>query len=154
MTSIFTDNTVSRFVSAGLKDTKLTSAVDGDLTTTNEGGTVSIHAADAAILDKYGITEPVLAIANAIADQNTTVGAAFSFTPAGNWLSGGRTPFVYSAVKGDNSALPVWLVLNPATGNLSKGAGLGSASTVTVKLTATSPGGQSVTDTFDIVVGS
>ncbi len=89
-------------------------------------------------------------VANAIADQTASFGAAFSYNmptttfkdPEGDALS-------YTATLEDGSALPTWLVFNPTTRTFS-GTAPQTSSSINVKVTATDTFKNSVSDVFTI----
>lgn len=113
-----------------------------------EGDVLTVHASDAAWMKRAGIAEEPLAVANPIPDQVGTNGQAFSYVIPANAFSGGLQN-VLSATKGDNTALPGWMSFNPTTRTLS---GTAATGTTAVKITATSKGGQVVSDTFNVTV--
>ena len=108
-----------------------------------------------AIADAVNDT-PVLA--NALADQNATEGAAFSFSVAANTFSDADTPLgdylTLSATMADGTPLPTWLSFNAETGTFSGTPGSGDLGALSVKVTATDASNAAISDTFDITVGS
>lgn len=121
---------------------------DHYVTEKEEGDVLTVHASDAAWMKRAGLAEDTLAVANAIPDQTGTNTEAFSYVIPENTFSGGYGN-VLSATRGDNSALPGWMSFNPATRTLS---GVAATGTTAVKITATSKGGQAVSDTFNVTV--
>jgi len=89
-------------------------------------------------------------VANAIADQTANYGTAFSYNmptttfkdPEGDALS-------YTATLEDGSALPTWLVFNPATRTFN-GTAPQTSSPINIKVTATDTFKNSVSDVFTI----
>jgi NADPH-dependent 7-cyano-7-deazaguanine reductase QueF-like protein len=96
------------------------------------------------------------AVAHAIADQAASEDAPFAFTFAANTFNDidvGDT-LTYSAIQSDDSALPSWLIFDPATHTFSGtplNAGVG---TVGVKVSAADSAGASTFDIFDISVSN
>ncbi len=98
-----------------------------------------------------------------IPDQGATAGTAFSFQFAANTFSDvdGDT-LSYEATRPDDSALPSWLGFTDSTRTFSGTPQASDAGTVSVKVTAydydpngeVPIDGQSVSDTFDLVVGT
>ena len=90
-------------------------------------------------------------LATAILDQTATTGAAFSYqVPAATFADADSDTLTYAATLADDTALPSWLSFAPATRTFSGTPT--TAETVSVKVTA-SDASDSVSDTFDIVVG-
>ena len=102
-------------------------------------------------------------VSNAIPDQGATVGTAFSFQFAANTFSDvDGDALSYEATRPDDSALPSWLGFTDSTRTFSGTPQASDAGTVMVKVTAydydpngeVPIDGQSVSDTFDLVVGT
>ena len=90
-------------------------------------------------------------VANAIADQNATEDAAFSFQFAANTFADvdvGDT-LTYSA-----SGAPAWLTFNAATRTFSGTPANADVGNVTITVTADDGHGGTASDSFDIVVGN
>ena len=90
-------------------------------------------------------------VATEIPNQTATTGAAFSYqVPDTTFTDADSDTLTYTATLADDMALPSWLSFAPATRTFS---GTPTAvETVSVKVTA-SDASESVSDTFDIVVG-
>jgi Tol biopolymer transport system component len=96
-------------------------------------------------------------VATPIADTTATIGTAlnyvipataFSDPDAGNTLT-------YSATKADGTALPSWLTFNASTRTFSGTPPTGTATgPLSLRVTATDGGGLSVSDQFNLTVGS
>ncbi len=96
---------------------------------------------------------PVLA--NPIADQGATQGAAFSFTaPANAFTDADNDALAYSATRADGSALPGWLSFNAATRTFSGTPGANDVQNVNVRITADDGRGGVASDTFQIAVAN
>ena len=90
-------------------------------------------------------------VATEIPDQTATTGTALDYTfPADTFTDADGDTLTYTATLADNSALPSWLSFSAATRTFSGTPT--AAGTVSVKVTA-SDASDSVSDTFDIVVG-
>ncbi len=115
---------------------------------TTPGGQSSTGSFFITIDDSGSSTAPV--VNNRVSDASATLNTAFSFTVPSNTFSdpGGDT-LTLSA-----SGLPDWLSFDPSTGEFSGTPGPNDAGTSTVTVTATDPGGESASDSFDIVVGA
>ena len=121
--------------------------VAGDL-----GGT-AIGTASITIRDDETTANAAPVVANAIPDQNATVGTVFSYAfPANTFSDADGDDLTYAAKRSDDSALPSWLSFTPATRTFSGTPA--SAGTVSVKVTASDGNGGSVDDVFDIVVAA
>lgn len=91
-------------------------------------------------------------VANAIPDATATVAAAWTYTfPTNTFADLNGDTLTYTSTKGDNSALPGYIVFTPATRTFTKAATAGSTGTITIKVTA-SDGTNTVSDTFDLVI--
>lgn len=126
---------------------KLAQTMDHNVTEKSPGDTVTMHASDAALLKRSGMVEDELVVENTIPDQADGTGA-YSFTVPDDTFSGGRDN-VLSATKGDGTALPGWLSFDADTGEFS---GTAVVSVTAIKVTATSRGGQTVSDTFTLTI--
>ena len=90
-------------------------------------------------------------LATVIPNQTATTGTAFSYqVPAATFADADSDTLTYAATLADDTALPSWLSFAPATRTFSGTPT--AAETVSVKVTA-SDASESVSDTFDIVVG-
>ncbi len=118
------------------------------VTATDPGG-LSAH-------DDFGLAvngKPV--VANAISNQNATATLAYSLQFASNTFTDpdGDT-LTYSAALSSGSALPSWLTFTPATRTFSGTPAQSDGGTITVRVTATDPGGLSAHDDFDLAVAA
>jgi VCBS repeat-containing protein len=107
--------------------------------------TVTIHGADDA---------PVLATQTA--NQNATVGSAFSLVlPANTFtdVDAGDT-LTYTATSADGTALPTWLSFNASTRTFSGTPAAANVGTAGIKVTATDLAGAATSETFNIAIGS
>ena len=101
-----------------------------------------------------GGTNNAPTVANPISNQTATVGTALSYEfPANTFADtdAGDT-LTYTATQSDDSVLPSWLSFAALTRTFSGTPMAADVGTVSVKVTA-SDGTDSVSDTFDIVVG-
>ena len=90
-------------------------------------------------------------VATEIPNQTAMSGTAFSYqVPAATFADADSDTLTYAATLADDAALPAWLSFAPATRTFSGTPT--TAETVSVKVTA-SDASDSVSDTFDIVVG-
>ena len=91
---------------------------------------------------------------NAIPDQTATVGVPFNFMVPANTFEDTDTgdTLTYTALLADGSALPGWLMFDPA--NRSFSGTPTAAETLTVRVTATDGGGALVPDDFTITVAA
>ena len=92
-------------------------------------------------------------LANEIPNQMATVGTAFNYAFLANTFNDadGDT-LAYTATLADDSALPTWLTFSAATRAFSGTPQAADVGTVAVKVTASDGNGESVSDSFDIVV--
>ncbi|RYU60913.1 tandem-95 repeat protein [Methylolobus aquaticus] len=131
--------------------------------TNDDVGTLSLKvtATDSAgvfVSDTFGLvianTNDAPTLTNAIADQNATEDAAFSFTFAADTFADvdlGDT-LTYSATLADGSPLPAWLSFDPGTRTFSGSPDNGGI--ISVRVTATDSAGAQISDTFDLVVAN
>ena len=92
-------------------------------------------------------------VASAIADQEATVGAEFTFTvPDDAFEDIDGDTLQYSATQGDDTPLPSWLTFDAATRTFTGTPGAGDTGTLTVKVTVRDGAGETASDQFDIVV--
>ena len=122
---------------------------------------VKVTASDtagAAVSDVFTLTvantNDAPTVANAIADQAATEDAAFSFTVPANTFADvdAGDNLVYSATRGDGSALPSWVSFNGATRTFSGTPANGDVGGVDVKVTASDTAGAAVSDVFTLTV--
>ncbi|WP_052435572.1 DUF4082 domain-containing protein [Bradyrhizobium japonicum] len=107
--------------------------------------TVTIHGAD---------DTPVLA--SQTANQNATVGSAFSLVLPTNTFTdvdAGDT-LAYTATSADGTALPTWLAFNASTRTFTGTPTAANIGTASIKVTATDLAGAATSETFNIAVGS
>ena len=92
-------------------------------------------------------------LANEIPNQMAMVGTAFNYAFLANTFNDadGDT-LTYTATLADDSALPTWLTFSAATRAFSGTPQAADVGTVAVKVTASDGNGESVSDSFDIVV--
>ncbi|WP_265991515.1 putative Ig domain-containing protein [Larkinella insperata] len=94
-------------------------------------------------------------VANALPDQNATVGTAFSFQFATTAFSDADgDALTYTATLENNSALPTWLSFNASTRTFSGTPTSNNPANVSVKVTANDGRGGSVSDSFVISIGT
>ncbi|MGV3551065.1 putative Ig domain-containing protein, partial [Rhizobium sp.] len=89
-------------------------------------------------------------------NQRAAQGGAFTFTlPDGAFADDDAGDVLtYSARLANGAALPGWLVFDPATNTFSGTPGGADVGTLSIRVTATDPGGASVSDEFDITVAA
>ena len=95
-------------------------------------------------------------VENAIPDRVATVGVEFEFAFDANTF---RDPdrfdtLTWTATKGDGTDLPAWLAFDAATRTFSGTPAVTDVETLEVRVTADDRRGGTVTDTFNIVVGT
>lgn len=89
-------------------------------------------------------------VANAIADQTANYGTAFSYNmPSTTFKDPEGDALSYTATLEDGSALPTWLVFNPATRTFS-GTAPQTSTPINIKVTATDTFKNSISDVFTI----
>ena len=92
-------------------------------------------------------------VATAIPDQTATTGTAFSYAfPPATFTDADSDTLTYTATLDDDMALPPWLSFTAATRTFSGTPQAADVEKVSVKVTANDGNGDSVSDTFDIVV--
>ncbi len=93
-------------------------------------------------------------LANPIADQTTSTGAAFTFTVAANTFADvdAGDSFAYSATRADGTALPSWFTFTPTTRTFSGTPADSDAGLLTIQVTALDSGSLSVADLFDLTL--
>ena len=115
----------------------------GGLTSSVANVTINVSAANDA---------PV--VAATIPTQSTNAGSLFNYTfPAGTFTDADGDALTYSAKLSSGSALPAWLTFNPTTRTFSGTSPSGSASSLTIALTA-SDGTLSATQNFALNITS
>jgi uncharacterized delta-60 repeat protein len=96
-------------------------------------------------------------VANAIADQNATIGTAFNFVVPASTFSDpdvGNT-LIYFATLGNDSALPSWLTFNTNTRTFNGTPPIGTAlGSLILKVRATDNAGQMTTNAFNLNIGA
>ena len=92
------------------------------------------------------------ALAEALADQTAAEDRDFNFDVSAAFSDPDGDTLTYTATLADGSALPDWLSFDENTGIFSGRPAQSDAGTLSVRVTATDPSGEAVTDTFDIVV--
>jgi Ca2+-binding RTX toxin-like protein len=96
------------------------------------------------------------AVANAIANQNATEVAAYSFQFASNVFADvdAGAVLTYSATLAGGGALPAWLTFTPGTRTFSGTPANGDVGTISITVTADDGLGGTVSDTFDLTVAN
>ena len=89
-----------------------------------------------------------------IAAQAATQDVAFTYTMPTTAFNNDEVPVVYSATKGNGDALPAWVTFNATTRVLAGTPLVGDVGTLAVKITATSPAGETASHTFNVVVAA
>ena len=94
-------------------------------------------------------------VVTTIPDQAAAAGTAFSYAfPDTTFTDADGDTLTYTATQDDDSALPSWLTFDGASRTFSGTPAAADVGTVSVKVTATDPDADSVSDTFDIVVSA
>jgi Ca2+-binding RTX toxin-like protein len=128
-------------------------------------GTISVKVtatdtAGASASDSFDIsvanTNDAPTLAQAIADQNATEDAAFSFAvPVGTFSDeDAGDSLTYAASLPDGSALPAWLSFDANTSRFSGTPLQADVGAIDVRVTATDAGGLSASDTFTLSVSN
>ncbi|SPP93895.1 DUF4082 domain-containing protein [Bradyrhizobium vignae] len=105
------------------------------------------------VFNSSGGTDTAPVLTNQTPDQNATVGSAFSLTlPANTFTDSDGDPLAYAATLANGSALPAWLTFNASTRTFSGTPTSSNVGTISVKTSATDPGGFSASETFNIAV--
>ena len=154
---------------AHLLSTSTTHAIGGDLAyryaTTGSLDSLSVADKQGVLADAaFGFAPQAIsvdanqapAVANAIADQAASDGAAFAFTVPANAFSdpdAGDT-LTYGATLANGDPLPAWLSFDPDTRTFSGTPDDADVGTLSVTITATDGGGLSAADTFDLAVAN
>ena len=101
---------------------------------------------------RKGTNQPPV-VANAIPDRSASEGTAFSFQFAANAFSDpDGDALTYAATLVGGGALPAWLTFTPATRTFSGTPGAGDFADLSIRVTATDPGGLSAHDDFVLAV--
>ena len=94
-------------------------------------------------------------VANAIPNQDATVGVDFSYAfPANTFADADSDTLSYTATLSDDSDLPSWLGFTAGTRTFAGNPQAADAGTLSVKVTADDGNGGTVSDTFDIAVAA
>ncbi|MFK7959453.1 MAG: putative Ig domain-containing protein [Phycisphaerales bacterium] len=124
----------------------------GDSDTYGSATQVTITRTDVTTAAAAG-TNNAPVTANAIDAQATDEDAAFSFAIPNNTFSDADgDSLTLSATLADGSALPAWLSFDAGTGTFSGTPAQGDVGTVSVKVTAADPDGESTSSTFALEV--
>ncbi len=131
--------------------------ISGTPTNSDVGtSTVTITITDTArssVSDSFDITvartNTAPTVANPVADQSATAGAAFSFTIPANSFADVDMGDTLTISAGD---LPDWASFDAATRTISGTPTNSDSGTVTITITATDAAGSTVSDSFDIVI--
>ena len=96
-------------------------------------------------------------LANALADDITGVGQAYSYLPSPSTFSDievseAAQTFSYTATRSTGAALPAWLTVNPSTGELTGTPASTDTGLLSVKLIASDGAGGTAFDIFDVRV--
>ena len=93
-------------------------------------------------------------VSNAISNQSATTGTAFNFIIPANSFSDPDAGDIltYSATRADGTALPTWLIFNPATRTFSGSPTSGNVGNLSVKVTAKDTANASVSSNFAIAI--
>ncbi|MCT7950580.1 putative Ig domain-containing protein, partial [Ancylothrix sp. C2] len=91
-----------------------------------------------------------------IADKNDVLaGTPFSYTiPAGTFTDPQNDTLTYTATLADGTPLPAWLTFNANTGTFSGTPTNANAGTLGIKITATDPTGNAISDEFNLTVNA
>jgi len=114
-------------------------------------GTVSSAPSNNAVATPSSSGNAAPTVANAIPDQITTAGAAFSYTFPADTFTDTDSTLTYRATKQNGTALPAWLSFNATTRTFSGTPDGNDVGRLTVKVTATD-GANDVSDSFGIIV--
>ncbi|HMG89014.1 MAG TPA: putative Ig domain-containing protein, partial [Chryseolinea sp.] len=126
---------------------------DGTINIAASGGHANLSGVEIwSVVAGGGNQSPV--VANAIPDQTTTEGTAFTYTFPANTFSdpNAGTVFTYSASLSTGALLPAWLSFNTSTRTFSGTPGSTAVGPLNVRVTASDGAGASVNDTFLITV--
>jgi hypothetical protein len=104
-------------------------------------------------LRKFATSAPNVAVV--LADQTAVEDAGVSFTiPAGSFTDPDNDALTLSATRADGTALPSWLAFNPATRVFSGTPPFDASGTLTIRVTATDPAGQTASDDFTLTIAN
>jgi Ca2+-binding RTX toxin-like protein len=122
------------------------------VTATDSVGASASDVFDLAVAN----TNDAPSVASPIADQGATEDAAFNFTVAASAFADVDIGDIlqYTASLADGSALPGWLLFDPATRTFSGTPANGDVGTVAVRVSATDPSGASGSDVFNVAVAN
>ncbi|WP_194095141.1 putative Ig domain-containing protein [Marivivens aquimaris] len=94
-------------------------------------------------------------VVTSLSDQTATAYTAFSYQfPSGSFSDADGTIASYAAVEQGQASLPSWLSFNSGTRTFSGTPANADGGTVTIEVTATDNSGGTVSDAFDIIVGT
>ena len=101
----------------------------------------------------HGVVKSAPKVAIAIPDQRAITNRAFSYTfPENTFTDADGDTLTYTATQSDDSALPSWLTFTAGTRTFSGTPQTTAIGTLSVKVTASDGDGNTISDTFDIVV--
>ena len=134
-----------------LKQDDVDSTIKVTVSWTDDGGTAESLDSDAT--DAVANVNDAPKVANEIPNQTAGASAAFSYVfPADTFSDDDGDTLTYSATKGDDMALPMWLSFTASERKFSGTPASSNIGTLSVKVTATDPSSASVSDEFDISV--
>ena len=120
-----------------------------------KGNTANYNDSPAGTLRLSTAANQAPTVANMIPDQSATVDTEFSFTvPANTFSDADGDTLTYRATKADDMALPAWLTFNPDARTFSGTPTSTDTGTLMVKVTASDGNGDSISDTFNIMVST
>ena len=122
----------------------------------NEYDFVSSTALTVTVTDDDGTAvNNAPTVATEIPDQTATSGTALDYTfPPDTFTDADSDTLTYAATLADDTALPAWLSFTAATRTFSGTPTAADVETLSVKVTASDGNGESVSDSFDIVVSA
>jgi glucose/arabinose dehydrogenase len=105
------------------------------------------------ITDPNAPTNEAPVLDQPIDEQTATVGSGFAFDiPAGTFADPDGDELILSAQAEDGGTLPGWLTFNAATGQFTGTPGAADVGSVTIRVTAVDPSGETSSDVFSISV--